>query len=212
MLIGDLDAIDARAHRRASGEPSASESYEFRPPAWIGTATESQLAFPYLDELGLPGEVPPQAGRDRPARCQGDRRLAGRRRGHRARRPARGPVRRGSCRRHPRLPHDEPGMGRAVHEDRRPRDQRRRPDRSSGRAEPRVRHPGGRRDAGRDGADHDRRPDPRRRHARAWSTSSKSPRSPATTSSPCRAAAGIDHGRDRGADRCAATERAQLHR
>jgi len=52
-LIGDASAIDARsivAQRRAEREGA----YEFRPPAWIGTATESQLAFPYLTNWGFP--------------------------------------------------------------------------------------------------------------------------------------------------------------
>ena len=53
FLIGHLDAIDARAiveRRRAERE----DAYRFRPPAWIGTATESQLAFPYLTNWGFP--------------------------------------------------------------------------------------------------------------------------------------------------------------
>jgi phosphohistidine swiveling domain-containing protein len=38
------------AERRAERE----RAYDFRPPAWIGTATESQLAFPYLVNWGFP--------------------------------------------------------------------------------------------------------------------------------------------------------------
>ena len=52
-LIGDQQAFDARglvAERRAERE----RAYDFRPPAWIGTATESQLAFPYLTNWGFP--------------------------------------------------------------------------------------------------------------------------------------------------------------
>jgi pyruvate,water dikinase len=52
-LIGDPAAINARAiigQRRAERE----QAYELRPPAWIGTATESQLAFPYLTNWGFP--------------------------------------------------------------------------------------------------------------------------------------------------------------
>jgi pyruvate,water dikinase len=52
-LIGDQRAFDARAlvaERRAERE----RAYDFRPPAWIGTATESQLAFPYLTNWGFP--------------------------------------------------------------------------------------------------------------------------------------------------------------
>jgi phosphohistidine swiveling domain-containing protein len=52
-LIGDQSAFDARslvAERRADRE----RSYDFRPPAWIGTATQSQLDFPYLVNWGFP--------------------------------------------------------------------------------------------------------------------------------------------------------------
>jgi len=52
-LIGDQSAFDARAivnERKQERE----KSYGFRPPAWIGTATESQLAFPYLTNWGFP--------------------------------------------------------------------------------------------------------------------------------------------------------------
>ncbi len=53
MVIGDGAAIDVRgtvAERRAAREHAA----ERHPPAWIGTATESQLAFPYLTNWGFP--------------------------------------------------------------------------------------------------------------------------------------------------------------
>jgi phosphohistidine swiveling domain-containing protein len=52
-LIGDQSAIDARAlvdERKQARE----RSYELRPPAWIGTATQSQLDFPYLTNWGFP--------------------------------------------------------------------------------------------------------------------------------------------------------------
>jgi pyruvate,water dikinase len=52
-LIGDQAAFDARAlvkERRAERE----KSYTFRPRAWIGTATQSQLDFPYLVNWGFP--------------------------------------------------------------------------------------------------------------------------------------------------------------
>ena len=52
-VIGDATSIDARAivaSRRAEREGA----YAFHPPAWIGTATESQLAFPYLTNWGFP--------------------------------------------------------------------------------------------------------------------------------------------------------------
>jgi phosphohistidine swiveling domain-containing protein len=53
VLMGDPSGTDARAivaERRAERE----RAYAFRPPAWIGTATESQLAFPYLVNWGFP--------------------------------------------------------------------------------------------------------------------------------------------------------------
>jgi phosphohistidine swiveling domain-containing protein len=52
-LMGDPQGIEARSivgQRRAERE----RAYEFRPRAWIGTATESQLAFPYLTNWGFP--------------------------------------------------------------------------------------------------------------------------------------------------------------
>ncbi len=53
VFMGDPAGMDARAivaERRAERE----RAYGFRPPAWIGTATESQLAFPYLTNWGFP--------------------------------------------------------------------------------------------------------------------------------------------------------------
>jgi pyruvate,water dikinase len=53
MLIGDATAVDARglvASRRAEREASTA----LQPPNWIGTATPSQLAFPYLVNWGYP--------------------------------------------------------------------------------------------------------------------------------------------------------------
>jgi phosphohistidine swiveling domain-containing protein len=53
MLIGDAAALDARslvAARRADREASK----RLHPPNWIGTATPSQLAFPYLVNWGYP--------------------------------------------------------------------------------------------------------------------------------------------------------------
>jgi pyruvate,water dikinase len=52
-LIGDHEAFDAGslvARRKEERE----RAYEFRPPAWIGTATQSQLDFPYLVNWGFP--------------------------------------------------------------------------------------------------------------------------------------------------------------
>ena len=53
MLIGDAEAVDGRrlvATRRAEREASAT----IKPRNWIGTATPSQLAFPYLVNWGYP--------------------------------------------------------------------------------------------------------------------------------------------------------------
>jgi pyruvate,water dikinase len=53
MLIGDAAAIDARGvvkTRRAEREAAT----RLHPPNWIGTATPSQLAFPYLVNWGYP--------------------------------------------------------------------------------------------------------------------------------------------------------------
>ena len=52
-FIGNPSALDARglvAARRAERE----HAYTFRPRDWIGTATPSQLAFPYLTNWGFP--------------------------------------------------------------------------------------------------------------------------------------------------------------
>ena len=53
MLIGGASAVDARrlvAERRAEREASK----RLAPPNWIGTATPTQLAFPYLVNWGYP--------------------------------------------------------------------------------------------------------------------------------------------------------------
>jgi pyruvate,water dikinase len=53
MLIGDADAVDGRAivsARRAERVAAA----RLKPRNWIGTATPSQLAFPYLVNWGYP--------------------------------------------------------------------------------------------------------------------------------------------------------------
>jgi len=53
VLLGDPAGMDAKAivaQRYAERE----ESYKIRPKDWIGTATESQLAFPYLNLWGFP--------------------------------------------------------------------------------------------------------------------------------------------------------------
>ena len=61
VLMGDPAAGDPRATvaaRRAERE----RSYTFSPPAWIGTATETQLAFPYLVNWGFPEKFHRKAG------------------------------------------------------------------------------------------------------------------------------------------------------
>ena len=53
VLIGDHEALDAKAlvgDRRDERQ----HSFSVRPPEWIGTATESQLAFPYYTLWGFP--------------------------------------------------------------------------------------------------------------------------------------------------------------
>lgn len=53
VLLGDPAGMDAKAivaQRYAEREAS----YKIRPKDWIGTATESQLAFPYLNLWGFP--------------------------------------------------------------------------------------------------------------------------------------------------------------
>jgi len=53
MLIGDAPAVEARrlvTERRAEREASK----QLHPPNWIGTATPTQLAFPYLVNWGYP--------------------------------------------------------------------------------------------------------------------------------------------------------------
>ncbi len=53
VLMANGQALDAR--ERVSAERDARENaYRLRPPDWIGTTTESQLAFPYLTLWGFP--------------------------------------------------------------------------------------------------------------------------------------------------------------
>ena len=61
VLMGDPASADVRAtiaERRAARERAST----FSPPAWIGTATESQLAFPYLVNWGFPEKFHRKAG------------------------------------------------------------------------------------------------------------------------------------------------------
>jgi pyruvate,water dikinase len=53
VFMGDPSAVDARAlvaQRKAERE----KAYTFRPRDWIGTVTQSQLDFPYLNLWGFP--------------------------------------------------------------------------------------------------------------------------------------------------------------
>jgi len=53
VFMGDPKAMDGRAlvtERKAERE----KAYTFRPKEWIGTATKTQLAFPYLNLWGFP--------------------------------------------------------------------------------------------------------------------------------------------------------------
>ncbi len=52
-LIGDQSAFDARA-LIAQRKDEREKAYDLRPRAWIGTATQSQLDFPYLVNWGFP--------------------------------------------------------------------------------------------------------------------------------------------------------------
>ncbi len=161
VLLANPEAVDARA--LASGRRDERErSFAVRPPEWIGTATESQLGFPYytlwgfpekfhrkqsesVDEIhGLPGS---------PGVVEGTRAHGGL-----ARR-----VRSGSQRRDPRLPDDQSRLGGPLHEDRRAGHGRRRRRVAPGRRRTRVRSAGGRRDVGCDGPHPHRGPGPGQR-------------------------------------------------
>ncbi|MEZ5101142.1 MAG: PEP-utilizing enzyme [Thermoleophilia bacterium] len=52
-LIGDPAALDARATATARRD-AREDAFEQRPRDWVGTATESALAFPYLTLWGFP--------------------------------------------------------------------------------------------------------------------------------------------------------------
>jgi pyruvate,water dikinase len=55
IFIGDPDAIDAHALIRAR-RSDREASFRLRPPDWIGTATATQLAVPYLANWGFPAK------------------------------------------------------------------------------------------------------------------------------------------------------------
>ena len=113
------------------------DAAERRPPSWVGTATQSALDFPYDGALGLPREVLRRRAVD-DRRDQGPGRVARRGRGPGAlRRPRSDEFDQVAGGRDPRVPDDQPGLGRAVHEDRRawsPRPAARRRTRRSWRA------------------------------------------------------------------------------
>ena len=143
LLHGRPAAFDARelvSDRRDEQEDAS----ELRPPSWVGTATEEALAFPYNALWGFPekfhagepattGEIKGLAAS--PGVVEGPARYV-----DLARR-----VRPGRAGRHPRLPDDEPGVGRAVHEDQRAGHRGGRRGVAPGGGRPRVRHPGRRR-------------------------------------------------------------------
>ena len=63
MLIGDPEALDARgivAQRRAERDAAK----QVKPRNWVGTATPSQLAFPYLVNWGYPERFYQEASAD----------------------------------------------------------------------------------------------------------------------------------------------------
>ena len=156
-LIGSADAIAAR--ELVADPPRRARGGRARSIRATGSApcTPSQLAFPYLVNWGYPDRFHQQQSEDQRL-ITGIGGVAGRRRGDRPGRPHGRRVRRGPRRRHPRLPDDEPGLGRAVHEDRRARHRHRRHDLASGGALARVRDPGRHRHVRGDPADRDRRP------------------------------------------------------
>ena len=120
VFMGDPSAMDGRAlvaQRKAERE----KAYKIRPREWIGTVTQSQLDFPYLNLWGFPDKFNRKAAQvagqitgigGSPGVVEGIARVV----------LPRGPVRPGPGGRHPRLPDDQPGLGRAVHQDHRPGD------------------------------------------------------------------------------------------
>ena len=88
--VGDRRAGD---RRRAPGRARAARNVQ--PRDWIGTATETQLDFPYLVNWGFPEQFHREAATD-DREGRRDLRLTGRRRGHRPRGAAPWPIRRGA--------------------------------------------------------------------------------------------------------------------
>lgn len=60
-LIGDLENYDARSIVKQRREERA-EAEKIKPKDWIGTATEDQLAFPYLSLWGFPERLDMEQG------------------------------------------------------------------------------------------------------------------------------------------------------
>ncbi len=106
-LMGDPENFDAKsivAQRRAE----RAENEKIRPPDFIGTATEDQLQFPYLNLWGFPEKL--HFDTETKGRVEGLGVSPGRRRGHRQGRFLSCGVRPGQVRRHSRLPDDQPGV------------------------------------------------------------------------------------------------------
>ena len=158
-------AAGAHRQRRRRSRPgrsspragsSAEAAQRLHPRDWVGTVDAVPAGLPVSRQLGLPGPLPSDPVR-RPARSSpGSGHRPGTIEGDRPRRAHDRRVRRGARRRHPRLPDDEPGVGGPVHQDRRARHGHGRDDVASGRARPRVRHPGRDRDVRGDPADRHR--------------------------------------------------------
>ena len=164
VLIGDPAALDARGTRGAA--PRRTRRARRGQAARLGRHRHPDAArVPVPRQLGL-SRSSSTAARPTTTTGQGDRRLPGRGRGDRARRDDGGRIRRRQRRRHPGVPDDEPGVGRAVHEDRRARDRHRRDDVASGRAVREFEIPAVDRHVDRHARDPHRRPDPRRRFER----------------------------------------------
>ena len=87
MLIGDAAAVDARGIVAARRRGARGRRRRSSRATGSGPSPPSQLAFPYLVNWGYPGPLPPGRSRPTTARITGIAGLAGRRRGHRARRP-----------------------------------------------------------------------------------------------------------------------------
>ena len=165
LLMADQAAFDAHelvSDRRDYREDAA----ERRPPSWVGTATQTALDFPYNALWGFPekfyagepsttGEVKGLAAS--PGVVEGPARFV-------ASLDEFDQVKEGEilvCR------HDQPGVGRAVHEDHRAGHRGRRRGQPPGRRRARVRHPGRGRHHQRRRADQDRRSHPRQRQHRS---------------------------------------------